>query len=240
MGSPIDLLPFLARVMEQNTRSYRSDFDFDVGTLTKASYALNREDRIFYWMSRPTGTWCVKEREVFLRETVAYSIWTHYADTPEGIKAYRVTVTGQREGRVVGLVHPLDYKEQVRRVQRDALPTVSMTIQYEDGHTITVPCQDDPKGIATILPGHGGVRHIRYAPENEAELQEAIEALTGGKTIIMIAHRLKTVRNADQILVLDHGEIVQHGTHDQLIGQQGIYADFILNRRAAIDWKINS
>ena len=76
--------------------------------------------------------------------------------------------------------------------------------------------------------------------ENEAELQEAIEALTGGKTIIMIAHRLKTVRNADQILVLDHGEIVQHGTHDQLIGQQGIYADFILNRRAAIDWKINS
>ena len=77
-------------------------------------------------------------------------------------------------------------------------------------------------------------------PENEAELQEAIEALTGGKTIIMIAHRLKTVRNADQILVLDHGEIVQHGTHDQLIGQQGIYADFILNRRAAIDWKINS
>ena len=59
---------------------------------------------------------------------------------------------------------------------------------------------------------------------NAAELQEAIEALTGGKTIIMIAHRLKTVRNADQILVLDHGEIVQHGTHDQLIGQQGIYA----------------
>ncbi len=44
-------------------------------------------------------------------------------------------------------------------------------------------------------------------PENEAELQEAIEALTGGKTIIMIAHRLKTVRNADQILVLDHGEM---------------------------------
>lgn len=174
MGSPIDLIPFLARVMEQNTRSYRSDFDFDVETLTKASYALNREDRIFYWMSRPTGTWCVKEREVFLRETVAYSIWTHYADTPEGIKAYRVTVTGQREGRVVGLVHPLDYKEQVRRVQRDALPTVSMTIQYEDGHTITVPCQDDPKGIATILPGHGGVRHIRYAPENEAELARVI------------------------------------------------------------------
>lgn len=59
-------------------------------------------------------------------------------------------------------------------------------------------------------------------PENEAELQAAIEALTGGKTIIMIAHRLKTVRHANQILVVDHGRIVQHGTHDQLIQQKGI------------------
>ena len=77
-------------------------------------------------------------------------------------------------------------------------------------------------------------------PENEAELQAAIEALTGGKTIIMIAHRLKTVRHANQILVVDHGRIVQQGTHDQLIQQKGIYADFILNRKAAIDWKINA
>ena len=77
-------------------------------------------------------------------------------------------------------------------------------------------------------------------PENEAELQAAIEALTGGKTIIMIAHRLKTVRHANQILVVDHGRIVQHGTHDQLIQQKGIYADFLLNRKAAIDWKINA
>ena len=77
-------------------------------------------------------------------------------------------------------------------------------------------------------------------PENEAELQAAIEALTGGKTIIMIAHRLKTVRHANQILVVDHGRIVQHGTHDQLIRQKGIYADFILNRKAAIDWKISA
>lgn len=77
-------------------------------------------------------------------------------------------------------------------------------------------------------------------PENEAELQAAIEALTGGKTIIMIAHRLKTVRHANQILVVDHGKIVQHGTHDQLIRQKGIYADFILTRKAVIDWKISA
>lgn len=75
-------------------------------------------------------------------------------------------------------------------------------------------------------------------PENEDRLQAAIEALTKDKTIIMIAHRLKTVRNADQILVVDKGQIVQQGTHDQLITQEGIYADFVGMREKAIGWKI--
>ncbi len=75
-------------------------------------------------------------------------------------------------------------------------------------------------------------------PENEDRLQKAIEALTRDKTIIMIAHRLKTVRHADQILVVDHGRIVQQGTHDQLIGQPGIYAAFVGGRRQAEGWKL--
>lgn len=75
-------------------------------------------------------------------------------------------------------------------------------------------------------------------PENEAELQAAINALTHNKTIVMIAHRLKTVRDADQILVLDGGHIVQRGTHDELMEQTGLYADFIGMRREAISWKL--
>lgn len=75
-------------------------------------------------------------------------------------------------------------------------------------------------------------------PENEAELQAAIEELTHDRTIIMIAHRLKTVRNAEQILVLDGGRIVQRGTHRELMEQPGIYADFIGMRREAIGWKL--
>ena len=76
-------------------------------------------------------------------------------------------------------------------------------------------------------------------PENEAELQKAIEALTNGKTIIMIAHRLKTVKNADQIIVMNQGKISQQGTHDELMKQTGIYADFIGVREKANGWKIN-
>lgn len=77
-------------------------------------------------------------------------------------------------------------------------------------------------------------------PENEDRLQKAIEELTRDKTIIMIAHRLKTVRNADQILVVDEGRIVQKGKHEELIGQEGIYADFVLGRKEAIGWKLNT
>ena len=75
-------------------------------------------------------------------------------------------------------------------------------------------------------------------PENERDLLEAIHELTKEKTIIMIAHRLKTVRHADQILVLDHGQIVQQGTHEQLLQQKGIYSDFIHARNEAVSWKL--
>ena len=75
-------------------------------------------------------------------------------------------------------------------------------------------------------------------PENEEELQRAIAELTHDKTIIMIAHRLKTVRGADQILVLDDSHIVQSGTHAELIQQKGLYADFVSERQEAIGWKL--
>jgi len=76
-------------------------------------------------------------------------------------------------------------------------------------------------------------------PESEDRLQSAIEALTHDKTIIMIAHRLKTVRHADQILVLEGGKIVQQGNHGELMQQKGTYADFVNRRKTAIGWKLN-
>ncbi len=75
-------------------------------------------------------------------------------------------------------------------------------------------------------------------PENEDLLQAAIEALTHDKTIIMIAHRLKTVRHADQILVLNHGHIEQQGTHEQLSVQEGLYKEFLNVREKAASWKL--
>nr|WP_308669009.1 ABC transporter ATP-binding protein [uncultured Agathobacter sp.] len=75
-------------------------------------------------------------------------------------------------------------------------------------------------------------------PENEKELMDAVAALTKEKTIIMIAHRLKTVRHADRIVVVDKGRIVQQGTHEQLMQQEGIYRRFVDARERAVSWKL--
>ena len=75
-------------------------------------------------------------------------------------------------------------------------------------------------------------------PENERDLMKAIEELTREKTVIMIAHRLKTVRNADQIVVIDKGRIAEQGKHEELVARGGIYARFIDSRKEAVSWKL--
>ena len=75
-------------------------------------------------------------------------------------------------------------------------------------------------------------------PENEKELMEAVAELTHNKTVIMIAHRLKTVRSADKIFVVDRGEIVQQGTHDELVAVDGLYRRFVVERKQAAGWKV--
>lgn len=75
-------------------------------------------------------------------------------------------------------------------------------------------------------------------PENEKELVGAIESLTKEKTIIMIAHRLKTVQSADQIVVVNEGKIEQLGRHEELMSQDGIYRRFVNAREAAASWKL--
>lgn len=75
-------------------------------------------------------------------------------------------------------------------------------------------------------------------PESEQELTDAIEELAKEKTILMIAHRLKTVCHADNILVIDGGRIVQSGTHEQFVEQGGIYRRFVESRELAVWWKV--
>ncbi len=174
-----NILAFLAQIVQKNTRAYPEDFDLDAKKLWDSAQDPNMENRAFYWMSRPHGTWCVREREVFLDDTNANCIWTHYAAYPDGILAYRIVVEGIRDGKLAGKVIPIDYAKQVRRVMRSVLPVA--TIQYRDKNEHF--CEDSYSAFMnSTLPFEDGIHDIRYVPESEAELQR----------IIALEHRMES------------------------------------------------
>ncbi len=76
--------------------------------------------------------------------------------------------------------------------------------------------------------------------DNETEIQEAISKLIKGKTVLMIAHRMRTVENADQIVVLDKGVVAESGTHEQLMKRDGLYARLVKLQTTSAEWKLNA
>lgn len=70
------------------------------------------------------------------------------------------------------------------------------------------------------------------------EIQKAIDRLVHGRTVIIIAHRLKTVRNADRIVVLDNGRIEEQGPHDEFLSRNGLYARMWKRQQEANEWRL--
>jgi ATP-binding cassette subfamily B protein len=77
-------------------------------------------------------------------------------------------------------------------------------------------------------------------PDNEAKVQAAFEELAKGKTLIMIAHRLSTVMNADRIFVMDDGSCTESGTHTELMKENGLYAKLFDEYTRSIEWKVGA
>ena len=166
-----DILSCLTEIVQKNTRAYTTDFDFDAKRLWDSAQESDMERRSFLWMCRPLGTWCVLEREVFLDDTNANCIWTHYADCPEGILAYRIVIEGIHDGKLAGRVIPIDYAKQVQRVIKSALPVA--IIQYRDKDEYF--CENSFHAFMNSpLPFDDGIHDIRYVPESEAELQHIL------------------------------------------------------------------
>ena len=166
-----DILSHLAEIVQKNTRAYTTDFDFDAKRLWASAQETDMERRSFLWMCRPLGTWCVLEREVFLDDTNANCIWTHYADCPDGILAYRVVIEGIRDGKLAGKIIPLDYAKQVQRVIKSALPIAK--VQYRDKDEYF--CESSHETfIHRVLRLEENTHDIRYVPECEAELQRLL------------------------------------------------------------------
>ncbi len=170
----IDVLALLSSVVERYTEFYKSDFHKDICILQNAAWEKNLADRSFYWMSRHCGTWCLKEREVYLRDSIPFSTWTNYADEADRIHAYRVVITGRQEGTIIGDVYELDYGQQVQRVIRDALPVHLVTLSFADGSIMTMLHDEYNRERTVLTARHGEILDITWFPESEAALAKAI------------------------------------------------------------------
>ena len=106
----VDVLASLQQIMQQNTAAFQNDFDIDKKILTQAAKSKNAEDKVYLWFSRPNGTHCLRERDVFLRGTREHNTFRFYHEqTKERVLAYAVVLSGMESGKVKGSIYELDY-----------------------------------------------------------------------------------------------------------------------------------
>ena len=130
----VDILACLDAVMKQNTGFYQSDFEIDKKIIHEAAASPDCEDRTLLWLSRPSGTHCFRERDVFLKDTRPYNTWKfHGEQTRDRILAYAVELTGRERGKIRGNLYELDYAAHFRHIREQALPADTVTLFYERG-----------------------------------------------------------------------------------------------------------
>ena len=106
----VDVIAALGEIMRQNTAFYQSNFDIDKGNIQWAAASDQAVDKALLWMSRPSGTYCFRERDVFLKDTRQHNTWRFYGEqTRDKILAYAVELTGTKEDTIRGNLYELEY-----------------------------------------------------------------------------------------------------------------------------------
>lgn len=130
----VDILASLDAVMRQNTAFYQSDFEIDKEMIQKAAASQNAGDKTILWFSRPSGTQCSRERDVFLKDTTPHNTWRYFGEqTRDHILAYAVTITGTEDGTIKGSLYELDFRQHFQHITEQALPADTYTLIYELG-----------------------------------------------------------------------------------------------------------
>lgn len=126
------VLAVLREIMSHNTKYYQTDFDLDEKILTEAAKEKDVWDRRYLWMSRPCGTHCLKEKDVFLYNTAENCAWTVYADTADEIIAYAVQLNGCEDGVLKGDLYELDYASHRAMAENSAVKIAQVKLHCGD------------------------------------------------------------------------------------------------------------
>lgn len=130
----VDVLASLEAILKQNTGFYQSDFDIDKQIIAEKAASPNKEDKPLLWLSRPSGTYCFRERDVFISDTAPHNTWRFYKEqTRDHILAYAVELTGVQDGKIKGNLYELDYEKHYERVKDNTLAAGTVTLMYEHG-----------------------------------------------------------------------------------------------------------
>ena len=130
----VDVIASLEAIMKQNTAFYQSDFDIDRRILQEAADRSGDTDRRLLWFSRPSGTCCVRERDVFLKDTAPHNTWRFYMEqTSDRVLAYAMELTEKERGKIKGNLYELDYAKHYERVKEKELPADTVKLIYEHG-----------------------------------------------------------------------------------------------------------
>lgn len=166
--SNVDILEFMGQVVQKHTRHYRSDFEIDKKILAEAAYGQGQHDRTFIWLCRTSGTWCLHERDVFLKDTREYNTFTFYLEqTSEPVLVFAVEVTGTCNGTVYGNLYAMDYEILYRHIKTSALDVMCVMVEYEHGIRT--------RGINAAIDGfpdeeYGKFKYLQYQPRSQEEL----------------------------------------------------------------------
>lgn len=172
----VDVEQCLRSVMERNTKHYQSDFELDVKSMRRIAQINHCEQTPLYWMSRPSGTWLLRERDLFIRESSAFHIWQYYKDTRDTILAYTVQITGMENGAIKGNLYTQDYRAMAEYLEKNALPAASARVLFE-GHLapMTFTYEDYQSNRPALQAKHGKEIKLWLEPSDPAVLDTILK-----------------------------------------------------------------
>lgn len=171
----VDVIAALGAVVELNTEHYKSDFQYDIEMFKKAAAAPDMDNTRLLWLSRPSGTQCFRERDVYIKDTAPNNSWSYYADTRDTILAYAVEITGMEGGKVKGNLYELDYRKQVEQLNRDTQPPVDVTLFLADGTEKQLPYAEYNSRWTGLVAEYGEINRVRHEVADEGGIQQVMK-----------------------------------------------------------------
>ena len=172
----VDIIASLGAVLELHTEHYKSDYQYDVKMFMEAAKHPTPENTNLLWLSRRCGTECFPERNVYLKGSYAHHSWTYYATTGDSVLAYAVEITGLQDGKVMGTLYELDYRQYAAKLVQTALPVHCVSVKFEDGTEGRYSFEEHNRKIYDLCSQHGAVKTRHWEPENEDALQRLLAA----------------------------------------------------------------